>query len=38
MLRYDNLAVNYLVSLPYGWEAGEEADLVGSTQHCYTGR
>ena len=36
-LRYDNLAVNYLVALPPGWEAGEGSDLVGSTQHCYTG-
>ena len=35
--RYDNLAVNYLVSLPHGWEAGEGADLMGSTQYCYTG-
>ena len=36
-LRYDNLAVNYLVALPPGWEPGEGSDLVGSTQHCYTG-
>jgi len=35
--EYDNLAVNYLVALPPGWEAGEGSDLVGSTQHCYTG-
>ena len=34
--EFDCLYVNYLIDLPPGWTAGEDAVLQGATQKCFT--
>ena len=36
MFEYDNLFVNFLLDLPSGWTAGENSQLSGVTQKCFT--